>query len=139
MTLAAGAYVVRDAVVTIDDDPYQNQLKKARLVPSQSVQTYTTAVPEGVYQDFGTPVWTFEAEGLQINTTGGFAKALRDAQGTTVEVVLQPKSGFSQPMATFSVVIPAVAFGFDEAGQFMDIDVSMPVVGQPVFGTSASS
>lgn len=138
MAAPTGALVYRDALITIDDDDYANQLRVARLVPDQSVVSYKTLVPEGVVQDFDLPVWTLEIEGLQINATGGLSKALRTAQGTTVEVVLQPKSGFSQPMATFDVTVPAIPFG-GEQGSYLDMTVTLPVQGQPVFGTSAAS
>src|ERR1700749_606574 len=131
------ALVVRDAVVTIDDEEYADQVKKARIVPAQSVQTYKTSVPDGVYQDFGTPTWNFELEGIQDNGTGGLAKALRDAVGTVIECVIQPKSGTGQAKATFSVRVPSVPFGWEEAGSFMDMDLTLPVIGQPVFGTSS--
>jgi hypothetical protein len=98
-----------------------------------------TLVPDGVVQDVDSAVWTLELSGLQINSTGGLAKALRDAApGSELDIVLQPKTGFSQPMATFTVMAVPAPFGGDQ-GAFLQMEMVLPVVGAPVFGTSPAS
>ncbi|MEV0156877.1 hypothetical protein AB0H57_24540 [Micromonospora sp. NPDC050686] len=136
MPAATGAHVFKNAVVTIDEVEYANQLSKARLVPDQPVQTMRTLVPDGVVQDVDSPVWTFEIAGLQINATDGLAKALRTAAGTEIEVTLQPKAGTGQATATFTVLALMPEFG-GEQGNWLTQELTLPVVGQPVFGTSA--
>ncbi|MDW3849656.1 hypothetical protein NMK34_23870 [Micromonospora sp. BRA006-A] len=136
MPAAAGAHVIKNAVVTIDGVEYANQVNKARLVPDQPIQTMRTLVPDGVVQDVDSPVWTFEISGLQINVAGGLAKALRDANGGEVDVVLQPRAGTGQATATFTVLALMPEFGGDQ-GEWATQELELPVVGQPVFGTSA--
>jgi hypothetical protein len=136
MTTTAGATVYKNTVLTVDDTDYANQHTKGRLVPNQSVQTVRTAVPGGVYQDWDEPTWVFELTGLQINTVDGLAQYLRENAGSTVTVVLQPKAGSGQAKATFDCIAPAVEFG-GESGAYMTIDISLPVLGAPVFGTSS--
>ena len=51
MPAATGAMVFKDGVITIDGVQYTNQLRKARLVPAQNIQTYPTLVPDGFGQD----------------------------------------------------------------------------------------
>ncbi|MEU5939406.1 hypothetical protein ABZ807_09465 [Micromonospora sp. NPDC047548] len=136
MPAAVGAHVYKNALVTIATIQYANQVTKARLVPDQPVQTLRTLVPDGVLQDVDSPVWTFELAGLQINVTGGLAKALRDANGGELEVILQPKVGTAQATATFTIVALMPEFG-GEQGNWLTQDLSLPVIGQPVFGTSA--
>lgn len=136
MPAATGAIVYRDAVITIGAVPYANQATKARLVPDTPIQTIRTLVPDGAIQDVDSTVWTFELSGLQINIAGGLAKALRDAAGTNVDVILQPKSGSAKPQATFTIVALAPEFG-GEQGSFLTMELELPVVGTPVFGTSA--
>ena len=137
MAAATGAIVYKDALVTIATVEYANQVTKARLVPDVPIQTVRTLVPDGVVQDVDSPVWTFELAGLQINATGGLAKALRDAApGSSLAVVLQPKVGSSQPKATFTVMAVPAPFGGDQ-GSFLMMEMVLPVVGAPVFGTSA--
>jgi hypothetical protein len=130
------AIVMRDSVVTIDGDEFAGHVRKSRIVPDINVQTYKTLIPDGVVVDQDIPVWTWELEGLQTNGTGGLAKALRDAAGTIVEIVLQPKSGAGHSKATFNALITQIPFG-GEQGEFMVIDVSFAIQGQPVFGTSS--
>lgn len=133
MPAPTGAMVYRDALVTVDGTDYTNQLKKARLVPDQSVQTYKTLVPDGVVQDTDSEVWTFELEGLQINIAGGLAAYLRGlANGTQVACVLQPKRGVSLPTATFTAVAMKPPFG-GEQGAFLDQALVLPVIGVPAF------
>lgn len=136
MPQAAGALVYRDAVITIGAVQYANQATKARLVPDTPIQTVRTLVPDGVVQDVDSTVWTFEISGLQINIAGGLAKALRDAAGTNIDVILQPKSGSAQPMATFTAVALATEFG-GEQGSYLTIELELPVLGTPVFGVSS--
>jgi hypothetical protein len=127
---------MRDAVVTVNAVQYANQVRKARLVPDQKVQTYKTLVPDGVVQDAEQSAWTLELEGLQINATGGLAKALRTASGTVIPVIVQPKSGTGQDTATVNVLVLDIPFG-GEQGEFMTIDVAFPCTGAPTYGTAA--
>lgn len=136
MSAPTGAYVLRNASITVDTMEFANQVKKARLVPETPIQTYRTLVPDGVVQDVDSTVWTFELSGLQINETGGLAKALRDAAGTEIDIVLQPKVGTGQTTATFTALAIMPPFG-DEQGKYMEVDLTLPVVGGVTFGTSA--
>lgn len=138
MPAPTGAHVYRNALVTVNEVEYANQVTRARLVPDTPIQTVRTLVPDGVVQDVDSTVWVWELAGLQINITGGLAKALRDAAGTEIEVILQPKVGFSLPMATFTALALPAEFGGDQ-GEFLPIEMELPVIGQPVFGTSPAS
>ncbi|MEU5965952.1 hypothetical protein ABZ777_32505 [Micromonospora parva] len=136
MTAAPGAHIYRNASVLIDEEEYTNQLTTARLVPDQPVQTMRTLDPTGTQQDVDTPVWTFEISGLQINIPSGLAAVLRAANGEPVEIVLQPKVGTGLPTATFTAIALMPPFG-GEQGNWLTQELSLPVVGQPVFGVSA--
>jgi len=135
MPAATGALVYRDALVTVATVEYANQVTKAVLIPDTPIQTIRTLVPDGVVQDIDSTVWTLELSGLQINSTTGLAKALRVGSGTTLAVVLQLKVGAVQPKATFSVIGLPMQFG-GEQGKFMTGDVTLPVIGAPVFADS---
>lgn len=136
MPAPANAHIYKNALVTVEGVEYANQCTKARLVPEQPVQTMRTLVPDGVVQDVDSPTWTFELGGLQINIAGGLAKALRDANGGELDIVLQPKAGTGQATATFTVIALMPEFG-GEQGNWLTQELSLPVLGQPVFGTSA--
>lgn len=138
MVAVANAMVWKDAIVTIDGTTYEGQVRKARLVPSQDVTTYRVSIPSGTVQDVNAPVWVLELEGLQINHSNGLAKALRDAAdaGDTIDVIIQPKRGSSQPTGTVTITPLQVPFGGEE-GKFLDFDLSLPVNGSPTWGTSA--
>lgn len=136
MSAYANAYVVRNAVITIDDVVYGNQATKARLVPDTPIQTLRTLVPDGVVQDIDSTVWTMELSGVESRLTGGLAKALDTAAGTQIEVVIQPKAGTGQDTATVTIVALPVTFG-SEQGEWRLFDATFPCVGQPVFGVSS--
>ena len=139
MTVPTGVYVLRDASVSVEATEYANQCTRARLVPDTPIQTVRTLVPDGIVQDVDSPSWVFEVAALQKNDTGGLAKALRDATpGAQLDVILVPKDGLSMPQATFTILALPVLFG-GEQGSFGDFEASFPVVGQPVFGTTAAS
>ncbi len=138
MAAPTGAYVYKDASIEIDEVEYANQHSKAVLIPDQPIQSYRTLVPDGQVQDVDSALWRFEISALQINITGGLARALRTAQGTEVDIVLIPKIGLSMPMATFTIISLHVPFG-GEQGKFQTFDGVFPVKGQPVFGTTPAS
>jgi hypothetical protein len=135
MAAPTGAFVMRDATVTVESVEYANQCTKARLVPNTPVQTVRTLVPDGVVQDIDTPVWTLELTILQINSAGGLAKALRDAvPGDELDVILAPKNGTGNAKATFTVIAMQPPFG-GEQGNFATVELTLPVKGAPVCGT----
>jgi len=136
MPAATGALVLRNAIVTINAVVYSNQVTKARLVPDTPIQTIRTLVPDGAISDVDSTVWTFELTGLQINIAGGLALALRALVGTQVTVILQPEAGSTKPIATFTIIVVPSEFG-GEQGSFLMSELEFPVVGAPVFGTSA--
>lgn len=135
MPAATGAMVFKNAVITVDAVDYTNQLRKARLVPDQPLQSYRTLVPDGVVQDVDSVVWTLEIEGLQINIAGGLAAYLRTNSGLNVAFILQVKAGVGQPKATFTAIAMAPEFG-GEQGAFLTQTLTLPVIGAPTFGTS---
>ena len=135
MPAPTGAYVFRDALITVDGTDYANNLNKCRLVPDQPVQTYRTLVPDGVVQDVDSVVWMLEITGLQINIAGGLAAYLRTSSGLTLAWVLQPKTGVGLPKATFSTIAKMPEFG-GEQGAFAVMDMELPVLGGVTFGTS---
>lgn len=132
MAAPAGAFVMRNSLVTIDTVEYANQTNVARLTPEQETLTWRGLVPDAIVQDVDSPVWTFALSGIQDHTTAvGLARYLTDNQGTQIDVVLEPKAptGVS---AAFTAVAVATEFG-GEQGAFAVIEVELPVIGQPVF------
>lgn len=137
MPAPTGAFVYRDADLTMNAVDYSNQHWRARLVPDTPIVTQRTAVPDGTIVDIDNPVWTLELTAAQINVTGGLAKALRDATpGTEWECTLQPTGGqgavVGSPFAEFTVKTLPVPFG-GTVGQLADVEIVLPVVGQPIF------
>ncbi len=139
MAAPANAFVMKNAIVTIDSVEYANQVRVARLVPAAEIQTYRTLVPDGVVQDVDSATWTFELTGLQINATGGLAKALRAmATGDTFTVILEPRAGIvGDDRATFTAMAVPVPFG-GEQGSFATMELVLPVVGEPTFAAIAA-
>mgnify|MGYP000846216164 CR=1 FL=1 len=137
MAAPAGAYVIRDCTITVEGTDYANQVTKARLVPETPIQTLRTLVPDGIVQDVDSSSWTLELAGIQdwVNAQG-LADALNDNKGLEVDIVLTPRNGTGKPKATFVAIAMPVPFG-GEQGQFATFDVTLPVVGQPTFGTVA--
>lgn len=139
MAVPTDVYVLKNASVEVETVEYANQCTLARLVPETPIQTKRTLVPDGVVQDVDSPAWTFEISALQKNTSGGLAKALRDATpGSQLDVVLVPDDGLSKPQASFTILALPVDFG-GEQGDWAEFEAVFPVVGQPVFGTTAAS
>jgi len=135
MAVFSGAFTMKNASVKFDATNYANNLRKVRFVPSQDIQTYNTLVPDGTLQDVGTATWTVELEGLQ--GVGGLAAAIRTAAaaGTNMVLVFQPQSGTGKDIVTATVVALQIPFGGEE-GSYQTFDVTLPVVGAPVWTVS---
>ena len=132
MAAPAGAFVVRNSLVTIDTVEYANQTSTARLTPEVETQTWKGLVPDAIVQDVDSPVWTFNLNAIQDYVTAqGLARYLTDNHGEQIAVTLEPRapSGVS---ASFTAVAVACEFG-GEQGSFATIEVELPVIGQPVF------
>jgi len=130
----AGAHVLRNASLEVDTVEYANNVTAARLVPTTPIQQQRTLVPDGTVSDVDSATWVFNLTVLQ--GVGGLAAALRTAAGGEVDIVYQPKIGAGQEVATFTAIAVAPDFG-GEQGAYRTAEVSLPVVGAPVFSTSA--
>lgn len=134
MPAPANTFVMRDALVTLDDVEYANQCWVARLVPTVNTISQPTLVPDGTIVDVDNAVWTCELTFAQINKTGGLAKVLRDAApGTEMEIVLVPHdTGAGSPRATATIKTLPGPFGGTQ-GELANNEMVLPVVGSPVF------
>lgn len=136
MTVQA-PYVIRNGSYKIATVEYNSIITKAKLVPSQDVQTLMTAAPAGIIQDVGPIVWTWQVTFSQDWTAStGLAAILNTAAltGGILAVVMAPK--LSGPNASFNIVSRAVDFGGD-VGSFNMTDAEFPVEGQPTFGVDS--
>lgn len=133
MAAPAGAYVIRNASIKFAGTDYANQLTKARLVPETPMQTIRTLVPDGSVSDVDSTVWTLELAGIQDwKDSQGLADAMNDNAGVTVAIILQPKPGTGNRIATFSAISVPVEFG-GEQGQFAKFEATLAVVGGVAF------
>ena len=130
MAAPAGAFVMRNSVVTIDTVQYANQTNVARLTPEVETQTWKGLVPDAIVQDVDSPVWTFNLSGIQDHVLAtGLARYLTDNHGEQIQVTLEPKAGGVGK--TFTAIAVATEFG-GEQGAFATIELELPVIGQPV-------
>ena len=135
MTAPAGAYVLRDALLTIEATDYAAQCTSVVLTPDQATQTLKTMVPDGIVQDVDTAVWTLSINGIgDFVNAQGLARLLTDMNGEQIDIVFEPKKGGVS--ATVTAVAKAVPFG-GEQGAFTSFSVELPVVGAPVFADPA--
>lgn len=131
MAAPLGAYVLRDATLTIEATQYANQVTSVVLTPEQETQTLRTMVPDGIVQDVDSAVWTCSINGIQDYVEAqGLARLLTDMSGEQIDLIFAPKSG--GVTATVTVVSKAVPFG-GEQGAFVTFDVELPCIGAPVF------
>jgi hypothetical protein len=129
----AGAFVLRDALIKFGSTTYSNQCTKIRLVPDTPIQQKRTLVPDGQVADVDSPTWTMELEGLQDWETGGLAAWFNSVAGTSQTFTVAPRTGSGKKQATGSVIIVNPPFG-GEQGEWSEMEMEFPVVGQPTFG-----
>lgn len=133
MPAVEGAHVLRDAIVKLNDIEYTNQCDTVILTPDTPIQQRRTLVPDGAVTDVDSPTWVLQLAGLQVNKTGGLARALRAFDvGEIVDFEITPVNEPGEQTATgqFRVIPPP--FG-GKQGAWAEIDLTFPVIGQPVF------
>jgi hypothetical protein len=131
MPAYAGAFVIRNALVSFAATDFTNQCTKARLVPETPTQTLRTLVPDGAIVDVDSTVWTLELSGIQDWETGGFAAYCNTNNGALVAVTIAPQNTTAKRKATISARVVPVPFGGDQ-GKFADFDLTLACNGQPV-------
>lgn len=131
MAAPAGAYVLRDALFTVEGTDYANQCTSVIMTPEQETQTLKTMVPDGIVQDVDTATWTLNINGIQDYVTAqGLARFLTENSGQQIDIVFEPKKGGVS--ATVTAVAKATPFG-GEQGAFTTFDLQLPMIGEPVF------
>jgi hypothetical protein len=131
MAAPTGAYVLKDALVTIEAQDYALQCTSVVLTPDQPTQTIRTMVPDGIVNDTDTAVWTCSINGVQDYTEAqGLARLLTDMSGEKIDIEFEPKKGGVK--ATVTATAKAVPFG-GEQGAFVTFSVDLLCDGQPVF------
>ena len=139
MVAYARAHVIKYALFEVDSVEYNNQVTKVRLVPDTPTQTLRVMEPNSAVVDADSATWTLELAGIQDFGAGSLGAALRTAAaaGTDLDVEFQPKTGSGQDLATFTIRPVHIPFGGD-TGTFRTFDVTVPVVGTPVFSQSGA-
>lgn len=127
---------MRNASAKFDTTEYgTSTLSKAELVPSTETSQLKT-IGGTTHSDVDSPSWTFDIAGVQDWVVSqGLADFLHANHGQVVEVVLQPKAGSGQRIATFNVVCMAPKFGGSQ-GDWALMELSLPVDGVPAFTVS---
>jgi hypothetical protein len=125
--------LMKYAVVKIDATDYASTATTALLSGEAPVQTLRTLVPNGVITDTDTAAYTFQIAGAQGTTLYSHLIA---TQGTTVACIFQAEFGTGKTLATFSAVVPAGLPLGGQQGQFRTFEITLPVVGAPVFTVS---
>lgn len=138
MVAYARAFVIKDLLFTVEATDYSNQVTKVTLTPDQNIQTLKTGVPDGAITDSDSATWTLALSGINDDGAGSLGHALRVAYGagTDLDVVYQPKDASGQDKATFTIRPNALPFG-GEVGSFHLMDLTIPVIGEPVFSQSS--
>lgn len=131
MAAPTGAYVLRDALFTIEATDYASQATSIVMTPEQTTQTIKTMVPDGVVSDVDSPTWTLSINGIQdYRNAEGLARLLTEMAGEKIDVVFEPRKGGVKAIATATA--KAVPFG-GEQGAFTTFSVELPMDGAPVF------
>lgn len=134
MTAPNGAYVLRDALFTVEGTDYANQCTSVVMTPTQETQTLKTMVPDGIVQDVDTATWVCTINGIQDYVAAqGLARYLTDHSGEQIDVVFEPKKG--GVTATAVLVAKATPFGGGQ-GSFTTFDLELPMIGAPAFDGS---
>jgi hypothetical protein len=136
MPAHAGAFVLRDALLKLGGTTFTNQVWVVNLVPDTPIQQQRTLVPDGTISDVDSATWVMSITGLQDYETSGLADYLADNAGDQVAFVYAPKVGSGKAQWTGTVIVVHPPIG-GEQGSFAQMELELPIVGEPVKGAQA--
>lgn len=133
--MAVGAFVMRNISATFDTTQFAEHLSKAELEPEVEV-AQLKLLGGNTVSDVDEASWMFNIAGVQDwKVSQGLADFLNTNHGQEIDVVLQPRLGAGERVATFKCIGRTVKFG-GEQGNFNLMEVSLPVVGKPTYSTA---
>jgi len=129
-------YVVKAMVLTIAEEggaatAYECAVTGVSEVPSADTQTIQTACPDGSMSDVGPTSWVLTIDYLVSNLPGSLHRLLRDNEGRTAVVTLEPFP-ITEPgtILEYDVTLTPAGAGY-VVGQFGAASASVPVSGKP--------
>ena len=135
----ADPHVWEDPSVTIGATEMICKFRKVTLTPEDNMADIETFCTPGDEKPSSTR-WTFEAEVILDYDTAGSWNALHALRKTKPTVVVKPADtavAVTIPSASFSMRIPSIPFVDAAIGEATIFTLTCPVVGEPVFATSA--
>lgn len=128
--IAIKPFVLKDVLLTIDEDDYEFHVSQVQFDPSSSIQTWQGLTPASVHTDSTIATWTGTlAYAQDWETPSSLSRYLYDNEGEEKEVVFKPISG-SGPSFGVTIIITPGAIG-GTVNQYATASVTVGCKGRP--------
>ena len=135
-TIAVKPFVLKDVVLTVDEDNYEAHCSQVQFDPSSSTQTWQGLTPEATFTDVSIATWQATlAYAQDWETADSLSIYLYEHEGEEIDVVFKPRSG-SGPTFTATLIITPGAIG-GTVNQFATATVTLGCQGKPVLVPAA--
>lgn len=130
-TIAVNAFVLKDMLLTIEDDNYEAHVSSVTFTPSASVQRWQGGTPSASFTDVTTATWTADLEYAQDwSDPDSLSYRLHTEEAAEWPVVFKPKVGSGQPAVEATLIVTPGSIGGAING-WATATVSLGVKGKP--------
>lgn len=135
-TIGVAPFVLKDVILTIEDDSYQAHVSQVQFDPSASTQTWQGLTPTSVHTDSTIATWTCTlAYAQDWETVDALSRYLFDNEGLEKDVIFKPRSG-SGPSFEATIIITPGAIG-GTVNSFATATVTLGCKGKPTLVPAA--
>jgi len=135
-TIAVKPFVLKDVLLTVEDDNYEAHVSQVQFDPSSSVQTWQGLTPASVFTDATVATWTCTlAYAQDWETADSLSLYLHENEGESIDVVFKPRSGSGPSVEATLIVTPGAIGG--TVNQFATATVTLGCQGKPTIVPAA--
>lgn len=128
--IAVKPFVLKDVLLTVENDNYEAHVSQVQFDPSSSIQTWQGLTPASSHTDASIATWQGTLGYAQDwETPDSLSRYLYDHEGEEIDVVFKPRSGSGPSFAVTIVVTPGSIGGTVNA--FATASVTVGCKGRP--------
>lgn len=135
-TIAVTPIVLKDCIVSIEDDDYAAAVSAVTITPSSSTVIFKGLKPGAVFTDVTEASWTLGLTFAQDwVAAGSLSRYLFDNEGLVKSAVIKPQSGIGPSFSVEIVITPGAIGG--QVDQPATATVTLGVQGKPTLVPAA--
>jgi len=130
MNIAVKPFVLKDVLLTIEEDNYEAHVSQVQFDPSSSIQVWQGLTPTSTHTDATTATWqAILAYAQDWETADSLARYLYENEGKEIPVIFKPRSGVGPSFSVTIIITPGSIGG--TVNSFATASVTLGCKGRP--------